>query len=125
MHAEARGARQPVDWNSAAEPDGAQTSESTVTRASLARSVQRAIGVSKGRASNYVEQLFEEIFECLVNGEEVKLSAFGNFSVRKKRERDGRNPKTGAKATIKARRVVVFRPSQILRARIEANSRDR
>jgi len=123
MHAEARGARQDVDWNSATEPDGAQTSESTVTRASLARSVQRAIGVSKGRASTYVEQLFEEIFECLVNGEEVKLSAFGNFSVREKRERDGRNPKTGAKATIKARRVVVFRPSQILRARIQASSR--
>ncbi|HXY59478.1 MAG TPA: integration host factor subunit alpha [Methylocystis sp.] len=100
----------------------AQPSQSTLTRADLARSVQKAIGVSRDRASIYVEQLFEEIFERLINGEEVKLSAFGNFSVREKRERDGRNPKTGVKATIKARRVVVFRASQVLRARVGARS---
>jgi len=124
MPVQARGVPQAVDWNTSPAPEirDAQPSQSTLTRADLARSVQKAIGVSRDRASIYVEQLFEEIFERLINGEEVKLSAFGNFSVREKRERDGRNPKTGVKATIKARRVVVFRASQVLRARVGARS---
>ena len=127
MHPQSRGALQAVDRNTAPAPDlkKAQASQSTLTRADLGRSVQKAIGVSRERASIYVEQLLEEIFDCLIDGEEVKLSAFGNFSVREKRERDGRNPKTGVKATIKARRVVVFRPSQVLRARVGAPSLSR
>ena len=103
----------------------AASSPATVTRAHLAQRVQKAIGVSRTEASAYVEQVFEEIFNCILESGEVKLSSFGNFKVRAKREREGRNPKTGEKATIKARQVVVFRPSQVLRARIEAGPRNK
>lgn len=92
----------------------------TVTRASLARHVQKALGVSRAQASIYVTEVLTEIFERIVTGEEVKLSSFGNFTVREKRERAGRNPKTGAPATITARLVVVFRASPLVRARLEA-----
>ena len=97
-----------------------ETSEQTVTRAYLAERVHQVIGVSKAEASIYIDQFFDEILQCVVSGGEVKLSGFGAFSVRSKREREGRNPKTGAKAKIRARRVVVFRPSQLLHARVEA-----
>lgn len=93
-----------------------------VTRASLARSVQKAIGAPRAQAYTYVTEVLAEIFERLVAREEVKLSSFGNFSVREKRERAGRNPKTGAAAKITARLVVVFRPSPVMRARLGANS---
>jgi integration host factor subunit alpha len=92
----------------------------TVTRASLARRVQKALGVSRAQASIYVAEVLTEIFDRIVAGEEVKLSSFGNFTVREKRERAGRNPKTGAPATITARLVVVFRASPLVRARLEA-----
>lgn len=97
-------------------------SKSTVTRASLTRSVQKAIGATRAEASTYVAEVLGEIFERLIAREEVKLSSFGSFIVREKRARAGRNPKTGAAALITARLVVIFRPSPVMRARLDANS---
>lgn len=90
----------------------------TVTRACLAAAVQRATNMPRHDAARFVEEILSEIIECLVKGEEVKLSSFGSFETRRKRQRLGRNPKTGADATITGRRVVVFRASNILRAKI-------
>jgi integration host factor subunit alpha len=114
---------QAAALKSAPEPHATDDAQNTCTRASLARSLQGAVGASKAEASEYVAQFFAELMECIVSGDEAKLATFGSFVVREKREREGRNPKTGAAARIKARRVVVFRPSQVLRARIELGPR--
>ncbi len=90
----------------------------TITRADLARAVQGAVGLPRARAAELVEMVFNEIFSCVVTKEEVKLSSFGTFSVREKRERIGRNPKTGAGAKVSARLVVSFKPSNVLRERV-------
>jgi integration host factor subunit alpha len=99
------------------DPD-ASGSEGTVTRADLARAIQSAVGLSRAEATELIGAVFDEIFERLVAREEVKLSSFGTFSIREKRERVGRNPKTGAGAKISARLVVSFKPSNILRSRV-------
>jgi len=91
----------------------------TLTRAHLARAVQGAVGLPRHEAADLVEMVLDEIFEKLVQREEVKLTAFGTFQVREKQERLGRNPRTGEGARIAARLVVTFRPSHILRSRIE------
>ena len=80
------------------------------------RDVVRLLGVV---FFELVEQFFEEIRVCLENNEQVKLSGFGNFDLRDKRQRPGRNPKTGEAIPISARRVVTFRPGQKLKARVE------
>jgi integration host factor subunit alpha len=103
-------------------PNPDMRAQGTVTRASLTRSVQRATGVPRAQASTYVAEVLAEIFESVVAREDVKLSSFGNFIVREKRERKGRNPKTGAAAAITARLVVVFRPSPLMRARLGVDS---
>lgn len=90
----------------------------TITRADLADAIYRKIGLPRAEATKYVEMVLEEIFERIVAREDVKLSSFGAFIVRAKKERVGRNPKTGANAKISARLVVTFKPSNILRARI-------
>jgi integration host factor subunit alpha len=90
----------------------------TLTRMHLAEAVHRAVGVPRVEASRCVEAVLDEIFETLVHREDVKLSSFGTFLVRSKRERAGRNPKTGVGARISARLVVVFKASNLLRARI-------
>lgn len=90
----------------------------TITRADLADAIYRKIGLPRAEATKYVEMVLEEIFERIVAREDVKLSSFGAFIVRAKKERVGRNPKTGANARISARLVVSFKPSNILRARI-------
>ena len=77
------------------------------------------LGLNKREAKEIVEMFYDEIRECLVTGEQVKLSGFGNFDLRDKKERPGRNPKTGEDIPISARRVVTFRPGQKLRARVE------
>jgi len=105
--------------------DAMDASLSTLTRAHLARSIQGAIGVSRAQAAVFVEQVLAEIIERLIAREEVKLSSFGNFSVREKRARAGRNPRTGEDAAVSARLVVVFRPSSVMRARIETAADDR
>ena len=91
----------------------------TLTRADLARAIQSAVGLPRREAAELVEMVLGEIIDRLISREEVKLSSFGTFSVREKPERVGRNPRTGAGAKISARLVVTFKPSSILRARIE------
>ncbi len=91
----------------------------TITRADLAKAVQGAVGLPLMQAAIAVEMVLSEIFECVVIREDVKLSSFGTFSVREKRERVGRNPKTGEGAKVSARLVVSFKPSNILRERVD------
>ena len=76
--------------------------------------------MNKREARELVDVLFEDLRAALVSGEQVKLSGFGNFDLRDKNERPGRNPKTGEEIPITARRVVTFRPGQKLKARVEA-----
>ena len=88
---------------------------STITRTDLADAVQEEFKVTQLDASELVETVLEEIQVALLNGEEVKIAEFGTFSVRKKKERLGRNPKTLEPAVISARTVLTFRPAERLR----------
>jgi integration host factor subunit alpha len=94
----------------------------TLTRADLTEAVYRNIGLSRNESADLVESVLEEMCVSLENGEEVKLSSFGTFSVQSKRERVGRNPKTGVEARITPRRVLSFRPSHILKKRVDLES---
>jgi integration host factor subunit alpha len=94
-------------------------SAQTITRADLAKAVQGAVGLPLTQAAIAVEMVLNEIFDCVVTQEDVKLSSFGTFSVREKRERIGRNPKTGEGAKVSARLVVSFKPSNVLRERVD------
>jgi integration host factor subunit alpha len=96
--------------------------QKTLTRADLAEAVYRSVGLSRVESSRFVDHVLDEISEALTRGENIKLSSFGSFLVRAKTERVGRNPKTGVEATISARRVMVFRPSNILKARVNGKS---
>ncbi|MGY9054722.1 MAG: integration host factor subunit alpha [Alphaproteobacteria bacterium] len=90
----------------------------TVTRADLCDAVCEEVGLSRVDAAELVESIINELSDALVRGEPVKLSSFGSFLVRDKGERWGRNPKTGEAARIAPRKVLVFRPSHILRDRM-------
>ncbi|HKK29465.1 MAG TPA: integration host factor subunit alpha [Alphaproteobacteria bacterium] len=90
----------------------------TVTRADLSEAICEEVGLSRVDAAELVESIIDEISDALVRGEQVKISSFGSFSVREKGERWGRNPKTGEPARIDPRKVLVFRPSHILRDRM-------
>lgn len=90
----------------------------TVTRADLSEAVYQKIGLSRTESAALVELVLDEICDCLVQGETVKLSSFGSFVVRDKGQRVGRNPKTGVEVPIDPRRVMVFKPSNVLKARI-------
>ncbi len=92
---------------------------SALTKARLADRLFEYLGFNKGDAKEFVDAFFEEMRAALERGEPVKLSGFGNFEVRQKNARPGRNPKTGKAATISARRVVVFRPGLKLRTLVE------
>lgn len=92
----------------------------TLTRAQLAEAVYEAVGLSRNESADLVEAVLDEISDALVKGESVKLSSFGTFSVRDKRGRVGRNPKTGEEVPIEPRRVLTFRPSHVLKDRINA-----
>jgi len=91
-----------------------------LTKADLAEHLFDELGLNKREAKDLIESYFEEIHTALGDGEEVKLSGFGNFELREKKERPGRNPKTGEEIPITARRVVTFKPGQKLKARVEA-----
>jgi integration host factor subunit alpha len=91
-----------------------------LTKAEMAERLFDEMGLNKREAKELVEQFFEEIKQSLENNEQVKLSGFGNFDLRDKRERPGRNPKTGEEIPIQARRVVTFRTGQKLKSRVEA-----
>jgi integration host factor subunit alpha len=91
-----------------------------LTKADMAEKLFEELGLNKREAKELVEMFFEEIRKALENGNQVKLSGFGNFDLRTKNERPGRNPKTGEEIPISARRVVTFRSGQKLKARVEA-----
>ena len=91
---------------------------STLTRINLSEAVFNEVGLSRYESSQLVETVLEHIANALVKEEEVKISSFGTFSTRTKRSRVGRNPKTGAEAEITARRVITFRPSQLMKERV-------
>jgi integration host factor subunit alpha len=90
----------------------------TVTRAELSEAVYQRIGLSRSESSALVELVLNEISESLSVGKSVKLSSFGSFLVRDKGQRVGRNPKTGVEVPIEPRRVMVFKPSNIMKARV-------
>ncbi|MGE0385621.1 MAG: integration host factor subunit alpha [Gammaproteobacteria bacterium] len=91
-----------------------------LTKADIAERLFEELGLNKREAKELVEMFFEEIRTELESGQQVKLSGFGNFDLRDKNQRPGRNPKTGEEIPISARRVVTFRPGQKLKARVEA-----
>ena len=91
-----------------------------LTKADMAEMLFEELGLNKREAKELVELFFEEIRAALEGGNDVKLSGFGNFILRTKNERPGRNPKTGEEIPMTARRVVTFRPGQKLKARVEA-----
>ncbi|MEL6210922.1 MAG: integration host factor subunit alpha [Pseudomonadota bacterium] len=94
----------------------------TLTRADLTEAVYREIGLSRNESADLVELILEEISGALVRGEHVKISSFGTFAVRDKGPRVGRNPKTGEEVPIDPRRVLVFRPSHIMKERINLDT---
>ncbi len=95
-----------------------------LTKAKMADQLFEELGLNKREAKEIVELFFDEIRDSLENNVQVKLSGFGNFDLREKGERPGRNPKTGEEIPITARRVVTFRPGQKLKARVEAYAGD-
>lgn len=90
----------------------------SVIRADLAEAIYQQIGLSRNESAEIVATILDEVAEELEKGETVKISSFGSFSVRSKNERTGRNPKTGQEVPITPRRVLSFRPSHILRDRL-------
>jgi len=90
----------------------------TITRADLCEAVYQKIGLSRTESSKLVEVVLDEICDAVARGENVKLSSFGSFVVRDKGERIGRNPKTGVEVPIEPRRVMVFKPSNVMKAKI-------
>jgi integration host factor subunit alpha len=96
----------------------------TLTRADLSEAVFRAVGLSRNESAQMVEDILEEVCSALARGDTVKLSSFGTFSVRHKAERMGRNPKTGDEVPIAPRRVLVFRPSHVLKGMINGEEVD-
>ena len=94
----------------------------TVTRAHLAEMIYAEVGLSRNESADLLESVLTRISSTLENGESVKISGFGTFSVRQKGRRIGRNPKTGEEVPILPRRVLVFRPSHVLKARINGET---
>lgn len=95
--------------------ESSNADKSTMTKADIVEQVYQKIGFSKKEASELVELVFNELKNQLVTGDKVKISGFGNFTVKEKKERVGRNPQTGDQIKISARRVLTFKPSQVLK----------
>ncbi len=93
--------------------------EQTLTRAEVTDAIVHEVGVTRQESADLLDRTLELIGQALETEDEVKLSRFGNFVVRSKSAREGRNPKTGEEATIAARRVVTFRPSPMLKAKVD------
>ncbi|MEO1038056.1 MAG: integration host factor subunit alpha [Pseudomonadota bacterium] len=91
----------------------------TLTRADLSEAVFREVGLSRQESATLVESVLDMVADTLANGETVKLSSFGSFMLRDKNGRVGRNPKTGEEVPIDPRRVLVFKPSQVLKDRVD------
>jgi integration host factor subunit alpha len=90
----------------------------TVTRAQLTEAIYQEVGLSRNESADLVESVLKEISDVLAEGDTVKISSFGSFFVRKKGQRIGRNPKTGEEVPILPRSVLIFRPSHVLKNRI-------
>ena len=94
----------------------------TLTRSGLAEAIYAAVGLSRNESAALLEAVLERVASVLETGESVKISGFGTFLIRQKGQRIGRNPKTGVEVPILPRRVLTFRPSQVLKARINGES---
>ena len=90
----------------------------TITRAQLSEAVYEEVGLSRNESADLVEAVLEEMVSALSEGEAVKISSFGSFSIRQKSQRMGRNPKTGEEVPILPRKVIIFKPSHVLKNRI-------
>ena len=95
----------------------------TLTRMDLSEAVFREVGLSKNESSDLVQSVLELMSSALVKGEQVKISSFGTFSVRQKNARVGRNPKTGEEVPITPRRVLTFRPSQLMKEQVATGNK--
>lgn len=95
-------------------------SDRTITRAQLSEAVYQEVGLSRNESADLLESVLNMITDALSKDETVKISSFGSFSVRQKGQRIGRNPKTGEEVPILPRKVLVFRPSQVMKARINS-----
>ena len=98
-------------------------SEKTLTRMDLSEAVFREVGLSRNESANLVESVLQHMSDALAQGETVKISSFGTFSVRAKSARVGRNPKTGEEVPISPRRVLTFRPSHLMKDRVAAGTK--
>ncbi len=102
--------------------------DKTTTRSSLSEAVFKNVGLSRNESATLVDSVFGEILNSLIQGNDVKISSFGTFVVRQKKERIGRNPKTGQEVPITARSVVTFRASNVLKSKVnsknKSNARD-
>ena len=101
------------------EKDKSLSINKTITKADLADYLFEKVGLNKREAKEFVDLFFEELRNALVSEESIKLTGFGNFDVRKKSERPGRNPKTGQQIPVTARKVVTFHASQKLKERMQ------
>ena len=98
--------------------------EKTTTRSTLSEAVFKNVGLSRNESSALVDTVFNEILKSLIEGDDVKISSFGTFIVRNKKERIGRNPKTGEEVPITARSVVTFRASNVLKSRVNLKNKN-
>ena len=97
--------------------------DKTTTRSTLSEAVFKNVGLSRNESSTLVDSVFNEILKSLINGNDVKISSFGTFVVRQKKERIGRNPKTGEEVPITARSVVTFRASNVLKSKVNSKNK--
>ena len=98
--------------------------EKSTTRSSLSEAVFKNVGLSRNESASLVDSVFNEILSSLIQGDDVKISSFGTFVVRKKKERIGRNHKTGEEVPITARSVVTFRASNVLKSRVNSKNKN-
>tara|TARA_Y200000002_G_scaffold225657_1_gene186278 strand:+ start:1419 stop:1730 length:312 start_codon:yes stop_codon:yes gene_type:complete len=97
--------------------------DKTTTRSTLSEAVFKNVGLSRNESANLVDSVFSEILMSLIKGDDVKISSFGTFIVREKKERIGRNPKTGEEVPITARSVVTFRASNVLKSKVNLKNK--
>ena len=97
--------------------------DKTTTRSTLSEAVFKNVGLSRNESASLVDSVFSEILSSLINGDDVKISSFGTFIVRQKKERIGRNPKTGEEVPISARSVVTFRASNVLKSKVNSKNK--
>lgn len=97
--------------------------EKTTTRSTLSEAVFKNVGLSRNESASLVDSVFSEILTSLITGKDVKISSFGTFIVRQKKERVGRNPKTGEEVPITARSVVTFRASNVLKSKVNTKNK--